>query len=964
MIVTSRRLFLMQSAATLATLAGCKDDKPVSKSEQTFVKPAEPVVPAVPSSPPPLTVPPIVENKLKTLSGLREITDNWLLQPTSVVPLKIGQPPHDPKRNIHASMDRAIVPGTVLTSFINNGYYKEPFFGTILTKEIPDTLWQTNYKYLTDLDISPRKTGQRVWLRFDGINYIANVWFNDAHVGTIEGAFRHAYFDVTEHLKKSGVNRLTVYVAPPENAEGPLLPNYANGLTRGERNGGPTGKLLNDGPTFVCSSGWDWLPTIPDRETGIWRPVSLFTTGPVRVEEGLRIRALLSKDLSEVDLRLEVSLLNSSSVEHNGKITGEIGTILFSHDVSLKAGERKVVSLSSAEIPDLRILKPKLWWPNGYGDPYLYNLKLGFTINGVISDEVSQKFGVRRLEYSRTLDKKLELAITVNNLPIFIKGGNWGLDEALKRIPRQLIFDKVRLHRDANLNLIRNWVGQSTGEDFYAACDEYGILVWNDFFYSAEGGKPQNHSRYLANVEDVILHYRNHPSILLWCGANEGKPPQPIVDGTIKLIAKLDPDRLHLTYSGGAVGAEPGGFSSGGPYHWVTPLESFNNAASRDDVAFRNEAGSHSIPTLEFVQSMLPESSWECPDDFWADRDFNGNGGNGGGKGFISMLTKRYGAIFNLADFVRKSQLANYEGIKALYESYISAMLRPATSVPKSTTGMMMWMSNPAQPSFVWQMYSYDHEQHSSFFAVKRACEPVQVILNAKTLDLTVANHTATGFNGNVEIRIFNLGGDEVLKTAETFSGVAASSHKVIGNIKTKLASGKSDISFVALRLSDASTKLLCENFYWIRKDGKDGEAANPGNYTLLDTMKAAALSVSATIAEHSDKATKIKVRVENSAAAIALMVHLQLHDTKTGKRVLPAFFSDNYLNIVPGGTKDIIIEVPHIAGKQPANLGIRIDGWKLDRQNTKLDNSGKVPVSFNENAMAVEQAARTFAVC
>lgn len=960
MIMTSRRLFLMQSAATLATLAGCKNDEQTPQAEPTFVEPAVP-------APTPVVIidPPVIDNTVKTLSGLREITDNWLLQPSTVVPLRIGQPPLDPKINIHASTDQATVPGTVLTSFINNGYYKEPFFGTILTKEIPDTFWQTNYWYRTELDIPAPQAGQRVWLRFDGINYIANIWFNRDHIGVIEGAFKHGYFDVTQHLEKSGVSLLAVSISPPQNAEGPLLPSYASGVMRGGRNGGPTGKILNDGPTFACSSGWDWLPTIPDREAGIWRPVSLFTTGPIRIEEALRIHAIPSKDLSEVDIRLEIPLHNASEIAQSGKITGEIDTITFSHDVSLKAGERKVISLSSAEIPDLKILKPKLWWPSGYGDAYLYNLKLGLTIDGIISDETSQKFGVRRLEYSRTRGTFKDLAITVNNLPIFIKGGNWGLDEALKRIPRQLIFDKVRLHRDANLNLIRNWVGQSTGEDLYAACDEYGILVWNDFFFSSEGGKPENHSRYLANVEDVIIHYRNHPSILLWCGANEGRPPQPIVDGTISLISRLDPDRLHLTYSGGGVGAEPGDFSSGGPYHWITPLDSFNKGAGSRAKTFLNEAGSHSIPTLEFVQSMLPQSSWECPDDFWADRDFNGNGGNGGGKGFISMLTKRYGAIPNLADFVRKSQLANYEGIKALYESYISAMLGPITStVAKPTTGMIMWMSNPAQPSFVWQMYSYDHEQHSSFFAVKRACEKVQIIMNASTLDLTVANHTAAGFNGSVETRLFNLTGEEFLKSVDTFVDVAAASHKIISNIKTKLQSANSDLCFVALRLSDASNILLAENFYWFRKDGRDGSASNPGNYTLLDTMRAAAVSVSATIAERSDDATMIKVRVENSAAAIALMVHLQLYDTKTGKRVLPAFFSDNYLNMVPGSTKEIIVEVPHKAGKQVENLAIRVDGWKLDRQNTKLDSSGEVPVSFNENAMAVEQAVKTFAVC
>jgi beta-mannosidase len=862
----------------------------------------------------------------------------------------------------------ATVPGTVLTSMVNNKTCPEPFYAKITTKAIPDTLWQTDYWYRTAFDVPLLAPGQRLWLQFDGINYIAEVWLNGTKVGTIEGAFRHGYFDVTGIQVASAGQRcdLAVRISPPPNSEDPLQPSYQSGVTRGGRNGGPSGKSLRDGPAFFCSSGWDWLPTIPDRESGLWRPVSWFTTGPVRIEEDLRIQTVVAADLSRADIHLSFTLDNGAGEALTGTVTGEIGGIQFRYDTTVPAGAKQTVALDPKTIPALSLAGPKLWWPNGSGDPSLHTLNLGFEIDGVVSDRQSRKFGVRKIEYTSAGTGGNVLAIVVNNRPIFIKGGNWGLDEALKRIPRQRIFNQVRLHRDANLNLIRNWAGQNANEDFYAACDAYGILVWNDFFSSSEGPPADNVPRYLDNVRDVIVHYRNHPSILLWCGANEGLPPDAIYNGVGDLIKTLDPDRLYLGYSGGKTGsAEPDGFSSGGPYHWVTPSQNFSKGIGSYAVPFRNEIGSYSIPTLEFVQSMLPRTSWECPDDFWADRDVNANGGNGGGAGYIATIGARYGAIVNLADFVRKAQLANFECIKAIYESYAASMLVTSSRVSSPTTGVVMWMTNPAQPSFVWQMYSHDLELHSSFFAVKRGCESVCVVMDAATFELTVVNQGGKAIGGSIDVRVLDLNGVESARAVQSFAGVAMASCQDVGNIKASIQKCDTDVCFVSLKMSDANGAPLSSNFYWLRKDGDDGSAGDGysgGDYSSMDAMPAAAVSVAAQLAQSDDVTSRIGIQVANTGTAIALMLHLQLFDSTTGSRILPAFYSDNYLNLLPGASTELTIEVPHEAGKPPKNAAIRIDGWKLDRQNSRLGLAG-VPVIFNENAMAVT-GTKTFGAC
>ena len=197
---------------------------------------------------------------------------------------------------------------------------------------------------------------------------------------------------------------------------------------------------------------------------------------------------------------------------------------------------------------------------------------------------------------------------------IFIRGGDWGLDEALKRIPRERLDTEIRLHKLANLNLIRNWVGQSTGEDFYELCDKYGLLVWDEFFQPnpLDGPNPTDVPTYVANVRDKVLRYRNHPSILLWCARNEGDPP-PEIDAALRtLLAEVDPTRIYWPNS-----TDGPGVRSHGPYYWRAPREFYTVT----DDFFKTETGSISIPTLESIRGMMPEKDWETINDDWAAHD-------------------------------------------------------------------------------------------------------------------------------------------------------------------------------------------------------------------------------------------------------------------------------------------------------------------------------------------------------
>ena len=204
-----------------------------------------------------------------------------------------------------------------------------------------------------------------------------------------------------------------------------------------------------------------------------------------------------------------------------------------------------------------------LWWPNGYGPQNLYKLHLAISIGGNTSEEQDVTFGVRKITY--TIPSTDALAFVVNGVPIFIRGGDWGLDDEMKRIPLERLDAEVRMHKLANMNMIRNWVGQSTSEELFELCDKYGILVWDEFFQPnpSNGPDPSDSQTYMANVRDTVLRYRNHPSIAIWCGRNEGDPPKEI-DGALKImLAQLDPTRMYQSNSANGRVCDPMGHTAG-----------------------------------------------------------------------------------------------------------------------------------------------------------------------------------------------------------------------------------------------------------------------------------------------------------------------------------------------------------------------------------------------------------------
>jgi hypothetical protein len=790
----------------------------------------------------------------------------------------------------------AVVPGTVLTTLVKDGIYPEPTYGENERPEsIPESLNKTSYWYRTALVVPSSYVGRHVWLNFDGINYTAEVWVNGDRVGRMKGAFARGRFDVTKSVKPGQRAVLAVLVTPQPHPGVPIEHTVKNGIGH---NGGIT---AIDGPTFLSTIGWDWLPAVRDRDTGIWQKVFLSSTGPVELSEPLVTTDLPLPKTDSADVAIGVKIRNLTDAPQVGVLAGTFGTIRFERRVALEPGESQVVHLDPTTNAALHVLKPKLWWPNGYGAQDLYKLHLSFVQAAKSSDDLDVSFGMRKIAYS--VADSDNLTISVNGVKVFIRGGNWGLDEALKRIPRERLEAQFRMHQLANLNLIRNWVGQSTSEDFYEMADKYGMLLWDEFFQPnpLDGPNPEDMDTYVANVREKILRFRNHPSIAIWCARNEGLPPPEIDAALRKVMKELEPTRLYQPSS-----TDGRGVKSGGPYAWRTPREFY-----KIDAPFKTETGSMSIPTLESVHGMMPQKDWETINDDWAQHDF-ARGAQQRDTEYRGLLDARYGKVKNLADFVRKGQMMNYEAYRAMYEGREAALFAP-------TTAVITWMSSPAQPSFVWQLYHYDLEAAAPLYAVKKACEQVHVMMNEATGELLVVNELPKPVVGAVaSVTVFAM--DGAVKYAHE-SVVDAAADTATGAGRIALPENLSAVYFVKLELHDAKGKLLSDNFYW------RAQPQHQDDLTALDSMATVTLDAKVRRSDLGGKSV-ITVTLKNPTTHVALMAHVQLR-RKSGERVLPAFASDNYVSLVGGESRTIALEAATKELKGEDALVV-VDGWNV----------------------------------
>ena len=749
----------------------------------------------------------------------------------------------------------ATVPATVLSSYVNAGALPDMNHDDNLMLA-SESFFNSDFIYKRAFDLPNEMQGKRVMLNFDGINWKADVTLNGTELGRIEGAFKRGKFDITPYLKEKK-NELQVLIHANDNPGGVKVKTEKNT----DFNGGILGA---DNPTFHATIGWDWISTIRGRDIGIWDDVYLSTSGDVTVSDPI-VTTRLGENDTLATMTPAVILTNHSDHAVMGTLHGHIGDICFEKQVTLAAWQTIEESFIPNEFPQLKNQRMRLWWPNGYGEPYLYDASFSFTVDGVQSDAISYKAGIREV---KTVDKDTKLRIYINHRRLVPLGGNWAFSENNLNYRGREFDAAVRHHKEMNYNMIRNWVGMTGDKEFFEACDRYGIMVWQDFWLAnpADGPDPDNEAMFMDNARDFVLKIRNHPCIGIYCGRNEGYPPKTLDAGLRNTVATLHPGLDYISSSA------DDGVSGHGPYWALSPKEYFERQTGK----LHTERGMPNVMTYEGLSRTLDADHLWPQNIYWGRHDYTMEGAQRGAS-FNQLIADNFGELTSAQEFCEWAQWINYEGYRAMYESG-----------SKDQMGLLIWMSHPCWPSMVWQTYDYYLEPTAAYFGVKHASEPLHVQWNPLSNYVEVVNRSAGRQQGTVKANIIDMNGKTVW---EQVQGYVCDEDMTLDMMQVEVPQEIVGTYFLRLTLKDDKGVVKSMNDYV--------NTTIENDRTTLHDMRQA--QVTATVNGKT-------VTLTNNGQVPAVMIRLNLKGDD-GEQILPVIYSDNYFHLMPGESRTIDIE-------------------------------------------------------
>ena len=786
----------------------------------------------------------------------------------------------------------ARVPGTVLTTLLENHMYPAPEFG-LNNNLIPDIHEVGNdfytYWFTRQFTINNLPEGRNVWLNFRGINYKAEIFLNGKRINrnTHEGMFLRKTFNITPYLRTDAPNVLAVLVYPPTHAGNP------NGGQGGD------GQIARNN-TMQYTPGWDWIQPVRDRNTGIWDEVSITTTGPVCLSSPYvvtkvpGVRDPETKTQREAFVNTSVELENTGSTSLKGLLVCETNGTRLTQPVTLSPFEKKTVSLNP-----LAVKNPRLWWPNGIGEQPLYDMNLSFEIGNQVSDRERLRYGIREITSDKCPDNGGR-RFFVNGQKIYVTGGNYINSDWLLRLSPERYRDEVRFHAEMNLRMIRVWGGALVERpEFYNACDEFGILVFQDLWGSGDCNGawedptkmdsrerrweyPDNHDLFIASVEDQVKMIRNHPSLCFWCGANEW-PLAKDIDQCLRkeVFPRLDPERLFVSFSTDTLFTRNYlGDNGDGPYGIQEPEWFFSFRSHQ----FNPEAGSVGSPEVESMREMMTE------------QDLAGFPRKGFTRNYTWRYHKdlgygdhleRYGEVKDIETYCKYAQVVNYDQYRSFMEGWASHMW-------DWYTGILIWKTQNPWTSLRGQMYDWSLDVNASLYGTRKGCEPLHAYYNPVTRKAGLLNTTLKDYTDlSIIARIYNLEG-KLLWEKETRASSKANTVQELLDIP--VPEGIQGAYFLRLALNAD-----VPNIYWLTTEPKD--------YTSLSQLPKSRPDIKTEIKkEGSNFVGTVRLSADSQ---ISFFNRIKVFDKETGKRILPVHYSDNYITLMPGDQQEISLEFP-----------------------------------------------------
>ena len=804
----------------------------------------------------------------------------------------------------------ATVPSTVLAALVADGVYTDIFFGTNLAK-IPRAPFTGPWWFRNEFDVHRDQAAANADLIFEGINYRANVWLNGHQIASTNdtfGSFRIFKFDVSG-LLKPGRNVVAVEIFPPQ----------AGDFTMG----------------FV-----DWNPQPPDKEMGLWRPVKLHFYKSIALDDVFVESKIDHTNWQDAALTIHATLKNHLSHDVQTQVAGQIGYATFMENFKLRAGQERAIALTPERSPQLKFRNAQLWWPWELGHPNLYPLTLAVSLNDKVCDFTQTRFGIR--EVSDYISPDGYRGYMVNGKKILLRGGGWA-DELLLRESETNLEAQLQYTKAMNLNTIRMEGIWGSSQRIYDLADELGLLImdgfscqweWSDYAgqYSDKFGciKSESDMALATNyLHDQVLWLRNHPSILMWVVGSDKLPRPELETKYDMLLAQIDPTRPVLKTCGDDTStvSGPSAVKMNGPYDYVTPDYWYLDTKNGGAFGFNTETGpGPEPPPLETLQRMIPAS------DLWpigAAWNFHcGRNEFGQMNRYLNAFQNRYGAVSSVDEFAFKSQAANYEGIRAMYEAF-------AAHLPH-TTGIIQWMLNPSWPKLYWQLYDYYLVPGGAYFGTKKGASPFAVIYNYGDHGIYLVNQTGENVGHcTTTITVYDLNSKIILDQKVNSSGLGYGSQEIFD--LAKLSPG-TPVYFVDLHTrSDSDLAANADNFYWLSTKPDVLDESNTtwyvtpnksfADFTALNQLPQA--NVKATVAYGTDNDRRTAdATLTNTGDTLAFFIEMRIVGKKSQRSLTPVFWDDNYLSLPPHATKTFHAEFPN--GEKPE---FKLRGWNVKAQ-------------------------------
>ncbi len=844
------------------------------------------------------------------------------------------------------------MPATILRAMSDAGLTGDLAVGDVLTRVERD-LWQHDWWYRVSFDVP---VGHRRYaLVFDGITYRAELWVNGTRVaGTDElvGTYRRFEIDVTDVVKPGEENVMAVRIVPERRT--PAL------------NVGQVVPLEGDPAGLDLTDTWaDWINLayhgdaktrtsfLPDKNSGIVQKVWLVSSGPVTLRYPYVRTDLPLPRIDQADLTVHVNVSNTADVPVAGVLRARItrdgmGPIEVNTEVNLMPGELREITLSPETHAALRVKDPELWWPYIWGKPTLHHLSLEFETAEGVSDQAECDFGIRMMTGHRDdtamrpeYEDPSSFYLKINGRDYLVRGAGY-TPELLLTHDRERARVTLRYAKDMGINLIR-WEGHFVDDGLLEMADREGMPTmfglmccgawerWGE--WDAEDYRVAQ-----ASVRDSIYRLRSHASIAIWGNASDGLPPPKVLAGYQATLKEASWQNAVIDTASTASCDCWSGVHMNGPYSWRSPAFWFDPDNINAKGSVLEEGNNETVPILSTMEKFLPEESRWPFNKVWAMHTGSAPGNNKL-EGIHKVIANRYGGADNLAEFVAKAQLAQYESTRALFEAYGALAWR----THKAT---IYWMLNTSWPSFFGQLYDHYFGAGGAYFGAKKGLRPVSAVFDCfsvgdrKQGQVTLANHSTEKLEDTeVTARVYALDGTLLDSYQATVASCTpASIHQVLSIPRPDSTHA---VVFVRLTATAPNGYLLAENTYWcssvddmpdlVKREGDDVLVAMQvrqtqwADFTALAEMPQVTLQAKLSEADPcsaNNGLRNFRIVLRNPSSHIAFFVRAELHDAE-GKEILPITYSDNYVTVYPGEAVEIEAAFERDRYQGPATLAL-----------------------------------------